>query len=324
MKKAISVLPKKSGDMRVGIFYNSISNPKKFSNKTMLMDNFQQGVMANGDQAVEFHGTTLPDQELDAGFVLGYTLENNFRKKIIDHLKTNKIARIFVDSNILHYARSQHEWHRYSIDSVYPHDGVYFFGEIDQNKWDKFSSWHGVCLMPWRQHGQHVLIMCQRPHGWNMLGTDQDLWLDQMITQINQQVPDRRIRIRMHPGDGSRSKQIDRLRKLYADRIEISDAENIRQDLYDCWCAVGYNSTPNVVAALEGVPVYLSDPTHSWAAPVAFNDISQIQNPPLPDRSQWIHRIANIHWSNQEVSSGVLWKAMRGYLINQYIKHNSI
>jgi hypothetical protein len=70
--------------MKVGIFYNSISNPAKFSNKVMLMDNFAAGVQACGDEVVEYRNNTLPDRQLDAGFVLGYTLEDNFRKKIIE------------------------------------------------------------------------------------------------------------------------------------------------------------------------------------------------------------------------------------------------
>lgn len=285
------------------------------------MDNFRMGVMANGDEVVEFRDNTLADLELDAGFVLGYTLEDNFRKKIIDRLERTKTARVFVDSNILHYARQEHEWHRYSLNSVYPNKGIYFFGELDPTKWDRFSTWHGAGLTPWRTQGNHVLILCQRPKGWNMFGEDQDIWLDRVIEKIHSIMPDRQIRVRMHPGDGSRHKQIDKLRKRYFDYIEISDAENIRIDLANCWCAVGYNSTPNVVAALEGVPVYLSDPKHSWATKVAFHDIKQIVQPPLPDRSEWIHEIANIHWSNEEVRSGQLWCAMRSYIIQRNSKN---
>jgi hypothetical protein len=48
--------------MKVGIFYNSIRNPAKFSNKVMLMDNFKTGVLANGDEVVEFRDNALPDQ----------------------------------------------------------------------------------------------------------------------------------------------------------------------------------------------------------------------------------------------------------------------
>lgn len=299
--------------MKVGIFYNSISNPAKFSNKVMLMDNFKAGVLANGDSIIEYKDNQLPNQQLDAGFVLGYTLEDNFRKKIIDQLKANKVPAVFVDSNILHYARQEHEWHRYSLNSVYPTKGIYFFNDLDQSKWNVYSNWHRMSMQPWRISGDHVLILCQRPKGWNMFGNDQDQWLDKTISKIKKYV-DRRIRVRMHPGDGTKEKQIEKLKKRYGYDIEISTADNIRQDLVNCWCAVGYNSTPNVVAALEGVPVYLEDPKNSWAADVAFTDLSQIVDPPTPDRSEWIHKIANIHWSNEEVKTGVLWSAIKSYI----------
>lgn len=302
--------------MKVGIFYNSISNPAKFSNKVMLMDNFAQGVRANGDEVIEFQGNLLPNQPLDAGFVLGYTLEDNFRKKIINQLRLYKIPQIFVDSNILHYNRKEHEWHRYSLNSVYPNDGIYFFENLDRNKWDLYSKWHNVTLTPWRQTGDHILVLCQRPKGWNMFGNDQDLWLDKIISRLIKWAPGRKIVIRMHPGDGSRFKQIEKIQKRWKNYITISEKENIKEDLVNCWCAVGYNSTPNVVAAIEGVPVYLEDPTHSWASDVAFTDLSMISNPPLPDRSEWLHKISNIHWSNEEVKTGKLWGSIKRYILS--------
>jgi len=302
--------------MKVGIFYNSISNPAKFSNKVMLMDNFRAGVLSQGDEVVEYRENSLPDQQLDAGFVLGYTLEDNFRNKIITSLKAQKTPPVFVDSNILHYARKEHEWHRYSLNSVYPGNGQYFFQDIDRTKWATYSQWHGAELQPWRTgtRGQHILILCQRPKGWNMFGNDQDSWLDQTINQIRSIDHKRPIVVRMHPGDGSRFKQIEKIKKRYGKRVGISDKDNIRDDLVNCWCAVGYNSTPNVVAAIEGVPVYVEDPTHSWAADVAFTDMAQILDPPMPDRSEWIHKIANIHWSNEEVRTGQLWSAIKNYI----------
>jgi hypothetical protein len=298
--------------MKVGIFYNSISNPAKFSNKVMLMDNFKAGVIANGDEVVEFHSNQLPEGHLDAGFVLGYTLEENFRKKIIDLLRQRKTPSIFVDSNILHYARSEHEWHRYSIGSVYPDSGTYFFTELDRTKWDTYSSWHNTSLKPWRTQGNHILILCQRPKGFNMF-TDQDAWLEKTVDKIRK-ISSRPIVVRMHPGDGSRFKQIEKIQKRYGSSVTIDQHANIRDALQNCWCTVGINSTPNVVAALEGVPGYIEDPRHSWATDVAFTDLRYINNPPLPDRNEWIHKIANIHWSNQEVISGRLWSNIKSYI----------
>jgi hypothetical protein len=301
--------------MKVGIFYNSIRNPAKFTNKVDLMTNFAAGVAANGDQIVDYRDNQLPDQDLDAGFVLGYTLEENFRQKIISTLRANKIPQIFVDSNILHYARPEHNWHRYSLNSVYPGDGVYFFQDLDQDKWRRYSQWHGVNLGSWRDQGQHILILCQRPKGWNMFGNNQQAWLDHTISEIRRYTP-RPIMVRMHPGDGSRFKQIEMLQKQYGNTISISEHANIRDALQNCWCAVGYNSTPNVVAAIEGIPVYVQDPTHSWARDIAFTDLSKIETPVMPDRTAWLDRIANIHWSNEEVRTGKLWSAIRRYIVS--------
>ena len=298
--------------MKVGIFYNSISNPAKFSNKVMLMDNFAEGVKSQGDQVIEYRDNRLPDQQLDAGFVLGYTLEDNFRKKIIDQLRAQNSHSVFVDSNILHYARSEHEWHRYSLGSVYPNTGTYFFDTLDTAKWNTFSEWHGAGLKPWRTQGQHILILCQRPKGFNMF-TDQEAWLDQTLATIRKH-SNRPIMIRMHPGDGSRFKQIEKIQKKYGKQVTISEHANIRDALVNCWCTVGLNSTPNVVAAIEGVPGYIEDTTRSWATGVAFTDLALIENPPLPDRTEWAIRIANIHWSNTEVRSGQLWTAIKRYI----------
>jgi len=298
--------------VKVGIFYNSISNPAKFSNKVMLMDNFRAGVMSQGDTVIEYRENALPNQPLDAGFVLGYTLEDNFRKKIINTLATQNTPSIFVDSNVLHYSRKEHEWHRYSLNSVYPDTGKYFFTELDCTKWATYSQWHGANLKPWRATGDHILIFCQRPKGFNMF-IDQETWLDNTIDKIRQ-YSDRPVMIRMHPGDGTREKQIHKIRKKHRKAVSISYHENIRDALANCWCTVGINSTPNVVSAIEGIPGYIEDPQHSWAADVAFTDLSQLENPPMPDRNHWVNKIANIHWSNDEVKSGQLWSAIKRYI----------
>lgn len=298
--------------MKVGIFYNSISNPAKFSNKVMVMDLFKAGVLAVGDQVIEYTGNRLPDQPLDAGFVLGYTLEDNFRKKIINKLADQNSYSVFVDSNILHYARSEHEWHRYSLNSVYPDTGVYFFNSLNNTKWETFSKWHNVTVKPWRKAGDHILVLAQRPKGFNMF-TDQNQWLEQIINAIRKH-SNRPIIVRMHPRDGSRFKQIDKLQKRFGTTIKISTAENIVDDLKNCWCCVGYASTPNVVSAIEGIPVYVEVPEKSWAEEIAFNDISLIESPPMPDRQEWLHKIANIHWSNDEVKTGKLWLEIKDYI----------
>lgn len=300
--------------MKVGIFYSSITNISKAPHKGTLMDVFKAGVVANGDQIIEYRVPNAPiDPTLDAGFVLGYSIGDNYRRKIIDTLKNNNAYRIFVDSNILNYARPEHQWHRYSMNSVYPNDGIYFFDQLNKNKWTEFSKWHKVESLPWRNNGEHILVVCQRPKGWNMFAPNQDDWLFDTLTKLHKYTQ-RPIRIRMHPGDGNKQLTIDKIAATYGNSVTISTASNIKEDLINCWCTVGYNSTPNAVGLIEGVPGYIEDPLHSWAKDIAFTDLSLIENPPMPDRSNWLTKIANIHWSNTEVSTGKLWSAIKTYI----------
>jgi len=301
--------------MRVGIFYSSISNIHKALHKQNLMDYFRQGVIALGDTAIDFKSRSQYINNLDAGFVLGYTLENNYRRKIIDTLKLMKAKVIFVDSNIFSYGRNQHQYHRYSVNSVYPTDGEYFLGkEINKQKLKKVLQYHNLEIKPWRQNGNHVLILGQRTLSWNMLNRNGLEWIIGMVSRVKQYT-DRKIIIRLHPGD--KTFDTENRRKLYQifakTDVHVSNNPNIAQDLNNAWCSIGYNSTPNCASVIEGIPVYLDDPLNSWAIDVGFTNLSEIEDPPQPDREDWAHKIANIHWNNSEISSGEYWKKFKDF-----------
>jgi hypothetical protein len=303
--------------MNVGIFYSSIRNFHKFPHKTALMDVFRNGVTVNGDIAIEFKSevpvSNIP--ALNAGFILGYTLEKNYRKQLIDFLRARKSKIIYVDSNIFSYGKSAHHYHRYSVDGVYPTDGEYFLGpEIDRSRWDTISKFHKIELKPWRQKGEHILLLGQRTLSWNMLGLNGLDWIIDIIRRIRA-LTDRKIVVRLHPGDTKKNPENrDKINQYFhRNNVIISYNDDIRADLQNAWCSVGYNSTPNCVSAIEGVPVYIDEPKNSWAKGVAFESLDQINNPPTFDREEWIHRLSNIHWNNDEINQGMYWRKFKKF-----------
>jgi hypothetical protein len=301
--------------MRVGIFYSSISNIHKAIHKQNLMDSFRQGVLANYDTVIDFRNRNQPIDKLDAGFVLGYTLDNNYRRKIIDTLKLLRAKIIYVDSNIFSYGRNMHQYHRYSVNSVYPTDGEYFLGkDFRNNKVAEILHYHKLELKPWRQIGNHILILGQRTQSWNMLNRNGLDWIIGIVTRIKQ-FTDRKIIIRLHPGD--KTYDLENRRKLHnifsKTKVTISNNPCIKTDLSNAWCSVGYNSTPNCASIIEGIPTYLDDPLNSWAREIGFHDISKINDPPMPDRDEWLEKIANIHWNNNEISTGVYWRRFKNF-----------
>lgn len=303
--------------MNVGIFYSSIRNYHKFPHKTALMDVFRNGVSVAGDVAIEFRSETpvnnLPS--LSAGFILGYTLEKNYRRQLIDTLKSRNAKIIYVDSNIFSYGRSAHHYHRYSVNGVYPTDGEYFLGmDIDRSRWDQISKYHKIEMKPWRQNGDHILVLGQRTLSWNMLGLNGLDWLIDILRRIRA-LTDRKIVVRLHPGDTKKNPENrQKINQLFQrNNVIISENDDIRTDLNNAWCSVGYNSTPNCVSVIEGIPVYVDNITNSWAKGVAFTSLDQINNPPILDREEWIHRISNIHWNNDEINQGKYWINFKKY-----------
>lgn len=301
--------------MKVGIFYSSISNIHKALHKQQLMDFFRAGVLACGDRVKDFKSRYQDINGLDAGFILGYTLENNYRRKIIDTLKLQKSAIIYVDSNIFSYGRNTHQFHRYSVNSIYPTDGEYFLGkELDETKLRKIMEYHRLDLKPWRENGEHILLLGQRTMSWNMLNRNGLDWLIGMIKKLRKYT-DRKIVVRLHPGDHTYN--IENRKKITElfnkSNVEISSSENIKEDLINAWCSVGYNSTSNCASVIEGIPVYLDDPLNSWAKDVCFDKLDLIEKPEMPNRDEWLHKIANIHWGNYEIQDGIYWRKFKKF-----------
>jgi hypothetical protein len=139
-------------------------------------------------------------------------------------------------------------------------------------------------------------------------------WIINIVSRIKEHT-DRKIIIRLHPGDKTYDTENRRKLNQVFNRtnIHISNNPNILHDLSNAWCSVGYNSTPNCASIIEGVPVYLDNPLNSWAKDVSFNDLKLLENPPEPDRDEWLHKLSNIHWSNTEISSGEYWSKLKKF-----------
>jgi hypothetical protein len=148
-----------------------------------------------------------------------------------------------------------------------------------------------------------------------MAGWDVVDWAIKTIVEIRK-YSNRPIRIRPHPGDKRAVKYCDRLLKLCQGRrltqIEISQPTSLlMQDFANCWAVVNHNSSPGVAAAIEGIPIFLTDPERSQARDVATLSLNRMENPFMPDRQEWVHRISQFHWSHDELRTGACWTHMK-------------
>jgi hypothetical protein len=298
-------------------YYGGIPPNNSNPEKPLILNNFCQGVIAAGDTAVAHKGMTpiACDIALIQGFVHehGKTLPHLLlRKNALEMQKRNGKKSLIVDSNLFLYADpgNKKTYLRYSFDGVFPTTGFYFDRDIDPVRWQKISANLGISLKPWRSTGNHILICLQRNGGWSMGGLDVLSWMDNIINTIKK-YSNRHIIVRAHPGD----KKIKRFLQIKHKNVSLSTKERLIDDLVGAWATVVYNSSPSVASLIEGVPSFLTDPNpqQSQSFGVANTDISQIENPQMPDRQAWIERLAMCHWNFDELKSGEAWQFFRRY-----------
>jgi hypothetical protein len=290
--------------------------------KVQTLTKFAQGVTAVGDDGMII--TDMDYQDCDVAVMLGWVHEHGksaphlrFRQHILDQQRQRGRRVVIADSNLFLYAdpNNPHYYLRYSFDGIFPNTGEYCDQQPDPGRWTAIQQEIGVNLRPWRLQGNHILMCLQRDGGWSMAGFDVVDWALITAKQIRQ-YSDRPIRIRSHPGDKKAGRYCRNILDLFARHglrnVSLSNHDvTLSRDFKHCWAMVCHNSSPAVAAAIEGIPVFVTDPTRSQACAVANIDLSQIEMPNTPDREQWIHRISQFHWSFADLTSGRCWQHMR-------------
>lgn len=158
----------------------------------------------------------------------------------------------------------------------------------------------GLKIKPWKQSSD-IIICVQNGLSlqWeSMPSTTQ--WVEDMIAKLRTYT-DRKIIIRSHPRWRYQSNQ-----KFNNVNIEhpVSNNEsiNFKNSLNSAWAVLNWSSNPGVVAALEGIPVFVGP--DSLARPVGNLNFENIENPMMSDREQWANDLAYTEWTVDEISSG--------------------
>lgn len=307
----------------VAVYHRSVPNAKN-QEKINLLKNFALGVTAAGDQAININELYRIDSDVAIiqGWVTGKQDRSPhllLRNTVIETQLTQRKYVVGVDSNLFLYSDTANPLHylRYSFNGIFPNTGIYCDTAIDTDRWKKISVNLNIPLKDYRTSGDHILICLQRNGGWSMGNIDVQEWATQTINTIRLH-SDRPIVIRPHPGDKSSREYLDprnpKCKIKFSKSIRLSTNKDLVDDLRNCWAAVNYNSSPVVGAAIEGIPIFVTDPVKSQCAEIANLDLTQIENPTLHDRQRWVERLSMFHWNFTELKTGECWSHMRKFI----------
>jgi hypothetical protein len=291
--------------------------------KVNALTYFAEGASKCGDTAAVTMSQTY--EPCDVGAIIGNAFDANPGKVNLSHYKVRKMIMetqqkrnrywLSIDSNVFIYkdATNPHKYLRYSFNGVFPATGIYCNDAPGNDNWNNMRQHYNMDLKPWRTSGNHILITLQRPLGWSMRGYNLMTWLETVFTKIRQ-YSDRPIVIRWHPGDWKAYPNYAGLLTKYQ-AVVSPQGKHITEDLINCWALVCHNSTPSAVAPIEGIPSFITDdPSYSQAGDIANIDFSLLETPNMPDREQWIRKLAQCHWSFEDLRSGRCWDHMRQWV----------
>ena len=293
--------------MKIAIYLAAVPQNKN-AIKLAVLKRFGEGARRCGDtvEIVESVNIVNSDVAVIQGFVHQDISRPHLllRRGILD----SNPNTVVIDSNLFQFSNPdlQNYYLRYSLNGIFPTTGFYFDNKLDTSRWQAISKKLNIHMLDWRTAGGHVLICLQRVDGWSMCGSNVQDWLDQTVAKIRQYT-NRPIVVRKHPGD----RRQDHLK--FSKKYHVSTNPSILQDLKNCWATITYNSSPGIASLINGVPVFVTDPVpqQSQTWPVCDTDLSLIETPTMHDRSEWIHRISQSHWNDDEVASGEAWRFMR-------------
>jgi hypothetical protein len=307
----------------VSVYHRTVPNVKN-QEKVDVLKFFSNGAGLVGDQVIDVQD--LHCRSTDVAVIQGWITNDpgtkkhlDLRNRVIKHQLENHKHVVGIDSNVFLYATpgNPHHYLRFSFNSIFPDRGNYCDSLSDPARWQKISQDLNISLKSYRTSGDHILLLLQRNGGWSMGSFDVQDWCNNTIVQLRKYT-NRPIVVRAHPGDKQALAYLNpatgKCKIPWSHNIRLSTNRELTDDLVGCWAAVNHNSSPVVGAAIEGYPIFVTDPVKSQCREIANIDFSQIENPQLPDRQQWVERLAMSHWKFDELRSGQTWAHMRKFI----------
>lgn len=268
--------------MKIGIFTRG-----KNSHSHIWEEAFAEGLEKHGIQAIR-HTIGDRPRDLDCGVIWGV-----HNKSLTDHFKAHDIDYIVLERG---YIGDRTEWTSCGFN------GLNGLGDFRNDDVGDERRHHVVeHLQPVRKSkGSYILIMGQIASDASVKRIGFNKWLQKTYDEIKD-TTDKKVYYRPHPLDTN---------AFIPEGLEV-----INGDFHDviakAYCVVTLNSNSGVDTLLAGVPVISMD-RGSMVYDVTKHLISDIINPEMLQRDQWLNKIAYCQWTMKEIKSGATWEYLRG------------
>ena len=325
--------------MKVEIFRRTVKDRKRGSSYDLLKW-MMEGIRACGDEPVMVNenksGETTPGEmepTAPMACMFGYGGDRQMhhtkgrRRMLADRCREKKIPLITFDGGLLSSFGNvstypNHYW-RVSLYSPM-NNGDFLSDNSPADRWEMLKKEFNVRYEPWRASNPDdpILFVLQPKDNWSMNELDPIEWFKDVYKTLRP-LTKRKFIVRPHPNHVVAMES--RISEFPAD-VEVAIGQkhfmgddkkyyrfHFQEAIANCHAVVSHNSTATTDSCVRGIPTFCtSDLALCW--PVANTDLTKIETPEMPDRTQWLNDLGYKLWSTEEIRSGKVFQRFKDRL----------
>jgi len=327
--------------LKVQIFRRTVKDRRRGDSYKLLYD-FAEGVKAAGDE-VEIVNETLTgdtvagEMEITApiGVMFGYGGDKQLhhtkgrRHTLVKNAKKNGSVVITFDGGICSSFGnvSGHPQHRYRVSLWTPmRNGEFFADNVPSDRWNDMQKIFDIKNYDWQKTSNPdapIVFVLQPQDNWSMNELNPIDWFLDVYKKIRP-LTKRKFIARPHPNN---TEAIHNAKDRFPADVEIDMPQmhfvgdqkknyrfHFQKVLDNCHAVITHNSTASTDSCVRGIPTFVTSDL-SICYPVANTDLTKIENPEFPDRTNWLNSIGYMMWTVDEIRSGKVYLRFKNKIL---------
>lgn len=200
-------------------------------------------------------------------------------------------------------------------------NGDFLSDNSPADRWEMMRSLWKVKYETWRKSDSDdpIMFVLQPSDNWSMNELDPITWFKSVYNKIRP-LTKRKFVVRPHP---NHVVAIEERLNEFPEDVEVHIGQkyfhgdekkhyrfHFQKAITNCHAVITNNSTASVDSCIRGIPTFVtSDLALCW--PVANKDLTKIETPEYPDRTQWVYDLGYKLWSEKEIKDGTVFKRFK-------------
>jgi len=321
--------------MKVEIFRRTVKDRRRGASWDLLQ-HMAEGIRASGDEPIIVNENLTGEWQKDEmeptapiGCMFGYGGDKQMhhtkgrRRDLVERAKKKGIYIITFDGGLLssfgNVHGAQHHW-RVSLYSPM-NNGNFLSDNSPPDRWEMMKGIWNIKNEPWRQSNPEdpILFVLQPKDNWSMNELDPVDWFKDVYNKLRP-LTSRKFLVRPHPNhvvamEQRKNEFPSDVELIIGQKFFTGDNKkyyrfNFQEAIANCHAVVTHNSTASTDSCVRGIPTFCtSDLAICW--PVANQDLTKIESPEYPDRTQWLNDLGYKMWTTEEIKDGTVFRRFK-------------